>query len=248
MMVKQPLKNHIVICGWSETTQAIVSQLHSEDVAEQRHVVIIDDKVSECPIDDPYVYFVHGDPTEDATLERAGIPTASTAIILADWSLADPNLRDSKTALVTLAIESMCPEVYTCAELMKSESKRHLKRADVDEPICVSDLSQRMLVMAALNHGLSRLFDDLLTFNEGSEIYCVPVPTAYVGRTFREAVSDLSTEREIIVMSVRRGNEVFTNPEGEFLLQEDDRLFVLAERYPEGIEHFEAPKARKPVP
>jgi len=52
--------------------------------------------------------------------------------------------------------------VYTCAELMKPESKRHLVRAGVDEPICVSALSsERMLVMAALNHGVSRLFEEL---------------------------------------------------------------------------------------
>jgi voltage-gated potassium channel len=235
------LKDHIVICGWSETTRAIVDQLRSEDVGEQRHIVIVDDKIDQPPIDDPYVYFVHGDPTENNTLERAGIPTASTAIILTDWSLSDPSLRDSKTALITLAIESMNRDVYTCAEVMRAESKRHLERADVDEPVCIADLSQRMLVMAALNHGLSRLFDDILTFDKGSEIYCTPVPLAYIGSDFRRLVGDLSTHLEMIALSIRRGDDIFTNPRERFVLEEGDRMFVLAEAQPKDIESFAPP-------
>jgi len=243
-MSKPRLKDHIVICGWSDATRIVVEQLHSEDVEELQHIVIIDEKITQCPIDDPFVSFIHGDPTEDETLERACVRTARTAIILTDWSLPDPSLRDSKTALITLAIESMNSEVYTCAELMKAESKRHLERAGVDEPICVSDMSQRMLVMAALNHGLSRLFDDLLTFDEGSEIYSTPVPKAYVGTGFRELVSDLATDKEIIVMAVKRADDLYTNPPGRFILQAGDRLYLLAEEYPQWIEDYESQKGR----
>ena len=245
VMSKPRLKDHILICGWSDATRIVVEQLHSEDVEELQHIVIIDEKITHCPVDDPFVSFINGDPTEDETLERAGVSDARTAIILTDWSLPDPSLRDSKTALVTLAVESMNSEVYTCAELMKAESKRHLERAGVDEPICVSDMSQRMLVMAALNHGLSRLFDDLLTFNEGSEIYCTPVPNAYVGNGFRELVSDLSAEKEIIVMAVKRGDDLFTNPGGHFVLEEGDRLYLLAEEYPHWIQEYQGAKARE---
>ena len=239
-MSKPRLKDHIVICGWSDATRIVVEQLHSEDVEELQHIVIIDEKITQCPIDDPFVSFIHGDPTEDETLKRACVGDARTAIILADWSLPDPSLRDSKTALVTLAVESMNSEVYTCAELMKSESKRHLERAGVDEPICISDMSQRMLVMAALNHGLSRLFDDLLTFDEGSEIYCAPVPRAYIGNAFRKLVSDLSADKETIVMAVRRGEDLFTNPAGRFLLEEGDQLYLLAGEYPRWIEDYQS--------
>lgn len=234
-MGRPRLKDHIVICGWSEATRTIVQQLHSEDVEEIKHIVIIDQKISQCPLDDPFVSFIQGDPTEDRTLERACVKDAKTAIIMTDWSLPDPSLRDSKTALITLAIETMNKDVYTCAELMKPESKRHLVRAGVDEPICVSALSERMLVMAALNHGVSRLFEELLTFNDGSEIYCVPLPPACIGCSFRALVTDLSVERESILMSVKRGKDLYTNPSGEFLLEEGDRLYLLAEAYPRWI-------------
>ena len=39
-------------------------------------------------------------------------------------------------------------------------------------------------------------------------------------------------------MAVRRGNDVFTNPRGTFLLEDGDNLFLLAESYPHGIEDF----------
>jgi hypothetical protein len=98
-----------------------------------------------------------------------------------------------------------------------------------------------MLVMAALNHGLSRLFDDLLTFTEGSEIYCAPIPKAYVGNSFRKLVSDLSLNKEVIVMAVKRGDRIFTNPVGEFRLEKGDQVYLLAEQYPQWFEDYVAP-------
>lgn len=237
-MNRPRLKDHIVICGWSDATRVVVEQLHSDDLATLQHIVIIDDKITQCPIDDPFVSFIHGDPTESETLERASIQDARTAIILTDWSLPDPSLRDSKTALITLAIKSMNSKVYACAELMRAESKRHLERAGVDEPICISEISQRMLVMAALNHGLSRLFDDLLTFNEGSEIYCTPAPTAFIGMPFRKLVSDLSLNKAVIVMAIKRDKRIFTNPPGEFPVEKGDHLYLLAESYPQWIKEY----------
>ena len=203
-MSRLRLSNHIIICGWSEMVRDVISQLHAEEVANPRHVVIIDDRLEVCPVDDPFVYFVKGDPTQTATLEHANLGEASAAIILADWSLPDPTLRDSKTALITLAIESTNSAVYSCAEVMNTESKRHLERAGVDEPICVSDLSEKMLLQAALNHGISRFFDDVLTFGEGSEIYKTAVPQPLIGKTFREAVKQLSDRFGVILMSVER--------------------------------------------
>ncbi len=132
------MQGHIVICGWSETARGVIEQLHSEDGDPRRQIVLIDPHMDHCPLDDPYVYFIKGDPTLDETLRRAELKQAETAIILTDWSIADPGLRDAKTTLITLAIESHHRDVYTVVELMRSENRHHLERADVDEPICVA--------------------------------------------------------------------------------------------------------------
>ena len=71
----------------------------------------------------------------------------------------------------------------------------------------MSDLSKRLLVHAAMNHGLSRFFTEVLSFNEGSEIYKIPVPNALIGVPFRTAVRLVSDLFETIVMAVERAFE-----------------------------------------
>ncbi|MFV2067570.1 MAG: TrkA family potassium uptake protein [Pirellulales bacterium] len=232
------LNGHIVICGWSETTKGLIEQIRADTAGRRRHIVLIDPNLDASPIDDPFLYFVKGDPTEYETLERAYVKSAETALILTDWSLPDPGLRDSKTALTTLAIESFAPQVYTVAELMRAESRRHLERAGVDEPICISEMSQRLLVHAAMNHGLSRFFTEVLSYGEGNEIYKVPLPSALINMNYREAVRLISDQCEAILLAIEREKEIYCNPLGDWELQENDALFVLAEDYPHDLEQF----------
>jgi voltage-gated potassium channel len=232
------LRDHIVICGWSETARGIIQQIRADTVGRRRHIVLIDPDLDGPPINDPFLYFVKGDPSEYETLEKAFIETAETALILADWSLNDPGLRDSKTALTTLAIESYASQVYTVAEVMRAESRRHLEHANVDEPVCVSEISQRLLVHAAMNHGLSRFFTDVLSYGEGSEIYKVPLPSLLSGMGFREAVRIISDRFEAILLAVEREEQIHCNPQGEWEFRDGDALFVLAEDYPVELERF----------
>jgi Trk K+ transport system NAD-binding subunit len=46
-------------------------------------------------------------------------------------------------------------------------------------------------------------------------------------------------ERQLcVLLSVQRGTDVFTNPQGEFVLAEGDQLFVLAEQPPRHLERL----------
>jgi voltage-gated potassium channel len=229
------LTNHVIICGWSTTAEGIIRELHAEDVDERRQVVLIDQTLDASPVDDPFVYFVKGDPTNDETLERAFVKTATTAVVLADWTISDLSLRDAKTTLITMAIEHLNGDVYTVVEMMRPENRRHLERADVDEAICITDLSKRLLVHAAMNHGLSRFFAEILSFNEGSEIYKISLPPAFDKMPFREAVRLASDRFETIIMGLERDHEIICNPVGEYLLTADDSLFVLSEDTPVGL-------------
>lgn len=226
------LQDHVIICGWSTTAEGIIRELHAENVGERRQVVLIDETLETSPVDDPFVYFVKGDPTTDETLERAFVGTATTAVVLADWAISDLSLRDAKTTLITMAIEHLNGDVYTVVEMMRPENRRHLERADVDEAICVTDLSKRLLVHAAMNHGLSRFFAEILAFNEGSEIYKISLPPAFEKMSFREAVRLASDRFETIIMGLERDHQIVCNPVGEYLLTSEDSLFVLSEDNP----------------
>ena len=235
-MAQVKLKDHVVVCGWSSTAAGIISELYAEHGNDRWQVVLIDEKLESSPVDDPYVYFVQGDPTSDETLERADIGSACTALVLADWTIPDLSLRDAKTTLITMAIEDHNGDVYTVVELMRPENRRHLERANADEAVCVTDLSKRLLVHAAMNHSLSRFFTDILAFDEGSEIYRVDLPSVLAGETFRSLLVRLNSERQALLVAVERNGQLHTNPSGRFVLEPEDALFLIARTRPKELE------------
>ena len=138
-----------------------------------------------------------------------------------------------------MAIEDHNGDVYTVVELMRPENRRHLERANADEAVCVTDLSKRLLVHAAMNHGLSRFFTDILAFDEGSEIYKIPSPAAFNGVSFRTAVRHASDRFEAIIMGIERDLKIHCNPVNEFLLEPGDYLFVLSEDDPVELKEWQ---------
>jgi voltage-gated potassium channel len=234
--------DHVVICGWHYTTRVLVEQLTDRETCPRCEIIIVDEEAAKQPVYDPAVHFVQGDPTEVRSLRRASTEKAHTTIIPIDWKVPEP-LQDSRTTLAVMAVKSLDSGTYTCAEIRSSRNRRHIERTGVDEVVCLGELSQRLLSQAARNHGLARLIQSLLTFKHGSSIFRVPMPARFAGREFRWLLRQLNKKRGAILVSVERKATVpgdpptlHTNPQGEFLLEEDDQLFVVATDYPQGIE------------
>lgn len=227
-------RNHIVLCGWHYTAHALVQQLISRERNPRREIVVIDDKTEVLQVYDPDVHLVRGDPTDLEVLERANAGRAHTAIIPIDWKL-DEEVQDSRTTLAAMAVRSLNENIYTCVEVLHPQNKRHIQRTGVEEVICLGDFSQRMIASAAVAHGLSRLLDDVLTFNLGSEIYRVPLPPVLAGKSFRWLLKQANEKLGAVLLSVQRGDAVHTNPPGEFILEEGDQLFVLSVLHPERL-------------
>ncbi len=225
---KKNLKNHIVICGWTPKARRIIRQLQSEDIRSKRPLVLLAD-LPENPIPEEDVYFVSGDPTRDEALRKAGIEKAYGAIVLADDKSENP---DARSLLITLAVERLNPRVYTSVEVYDPENICHLERADADEIICLNQFGEYLILQSSVSHGISKLFASLLNFGEGDEIYRIPVPSQYVGRTFRQAFLDIGGKRDCILIAAERDGEIMVNPKGAYTLQNGDYLFVISPEEP----------------
>lgn len=235
-MGKIELEGHILICGGVNRSREILTQLFAPDLYEQSPVVIIDPHIEEAPLDHHLLKVIRGDPTDGAVLERANAKRAKTAIVLANREAADSNVADARSLLIALAIETLQPEIYSCVEVLNPENTIHFKRANVDEIISVSEISNRLVVDAALNHGVSRVIIDMLTFGEGEEVYRVPVPQAFVGRTFSELAAALARQREMVLIGVYSDGENVRSKRCRWRFKEEDAVFVLAEDQPMGLE------------
>ena len=255
MVKKVNLSDHIIICGWNFQGERMIDQLLSGGGEPSREIVVLAD-CEQRPVQDERVEFVQGDPTQDEALIRAGIRKASSVIVLSDLTRRG-NEADAEALMIVLAVESLNRGVHTSVQIMNSSNRIHMERAHADEIICIDQMGGHLVVASTVNHGVSRVVSELLTFNSGSEFYRYDghLSDKLVGREFREAVQAL-VPRGIILLgfetddapelrhrmsddfihSVQEGNRVIlVNPQGEYKIRQGDALFLIAESEPTAL-------------
>ena len=186
-------KDHIVMCGWNENTEEVLAGLTTYGSVPDVLIVLI----SEFSVDeidalklkyDKYnVKFLRGNYIYEDVLLRANIQKAQIALIMADLSGTHPRERaDERTILAALAIKSIAPHIKTIAELLDSESRQHLKRANVDEIIVRGEQMGSLLASAVNSPGLPKVFSSILSLSEKNNLRRAGIPRDFVGKTFGE--------------------------------------------------------------
>ena len=214
--------DHIVVCGWNSTARELIDELKGDEF-NARVVLLHDSERSPAESD---VYFVRGDTTSSADLERAGILDAAAAIICpADGS----NEADMRSILTVLAIETMAPDVRTVVEVNNPKHVEHVRRAHADEILVTSQLASRLLARTALYPGLAVLVTDMVSGGDGSELYRVELPDDYADLDLDDLSSRLRRDHNATLLAVTRDGRTLTNPPSDFRLARGDTAVVVAE-------------------
>ena len=217
-VMKESFMDHTIICNWTDKTERIIHELHSENIVDLRPIIIITDqpeKVSQSTENwMREVFVIPGSPLDNKVLQKASLEHASTAIILADPR--EREFADAKSIVIALAIEAINRDIHTVVEILKTDNKRHFEHTHVDEIICVEELTEKITAQAALTHGISQLYLHLLTQSaESNEVYNIPVPEKYIGRTYAELRRKiLSFKDEDLILVGFITNEVKKNING----------------------------------
>ncbi len=213
---------HIVICGWNATARDLVDELQTDDY---RAKLVLIHRADRNPAGNG-VYFVNGDPTDVADLERAGIQDAEAALI---FPASPTDEADMYSILTIMAIESLAPGVRTVAEVNNPRHVEHFRRARVDEVLVTSRLASRLLARSALYPGLTGLVSDIVSGGEGSELYRVYLPDEYAGLSVDEASARLRAEHRATLLAIGRGSLTVVNPGTDFHIEAGDEALVVAE-------------------
>jgi voltage-gated potassium channel len=200
----------------------LIDELRGDDYTAK--VVVLAD-VEKNPAGDG-VYFVRGDATNEADLQRAGIEQAAAALVFPRDSSDEA---DMHSILTILAIEHAAPGVRTVAEVNNPKHEPHFRRADVDELLVTSKIASHLLARSALYPGLSGIVTDIVSGGEGSELYRISLPAEYCGLSVDELAARLRSEHRATLLSVNRGGHAFVNPNTEFVLEPGDDAVVVAE-------------------
>jgi voltage-gated potassium channel len=214
-------EGHVVVCGWNATARDLIKELQTD--AYQVKVVVIA-PLDKNPAGDG-VYFVRGDPTEPADLERAGVAQASAALI---FPVDDSNDADMRSILTVMAIESFAPEVRTVAEVNNPRHADHFRRAHVDELLVSSQVGARLLARSALYPGLTELVADIVSGGEGSELYRIAIPDEYLGLSVDDVSARLRSEHQATLLSISRAGKAYVNPPSDFRIAPGDDAVVVA--------------------
>ena len=197
-----------------------------ETETEKTPIVLIAD-IDRKPVNDKYLYFVKGEVT-DESLHQANIEKSKTVIILGDDNV-DYKQRDAKVILSVLTVESINKDAYTIAELINEKNIETCKRAYADEIIVSSKLSSNLISSAAINHGISKVISDIVTYEYGSQIFKIPVTEYEIGNIFIDVFIKMKKDSLITVIAIQHGKEgeTISNPCPDYQLRKNDFLIVI---------------------
>ncbi|WP_077327697.1 potassium channel family protein [Virgibacillus siamensis] len=216
-------KNHIIVIGWNERTRQLVRMI--EDKNKAFEIVLIDRTVNNLPYRHFPVHFIHGDPSEDATLIQANIQHAASVIITSDITKKERQA-DVSTILTTVAIRGNNEYVPINAEILSISQVENAIRAGANTVISSNDFMSTLFYHEIFHQESTRPFETILAMLNSQQFIQKPLPEKLTDCTFQECVMHHMQNRQLLIGIIR--DDTWTmNPPAEFKLKKDDRLLVL---------------------
>lgn len=168
-----------------------------------------------------------GSLTSLSDLNRCSPRTASSIIVLAPEPPESPALA-VKTVLALHALLNERP-TRIVAEIPDPNLAKALVAAVGDRvmPVVTEELIARMTARALRTSGLGTVFEDLLSFDDRSEIYTCPIPETYLGRTFGELL--LGSSRATILGIWHADGDLQLDPPVDHHIEVGDRAIGIAD-------------------
>ncbi len=204
------LRDHVVVCNCNEKVRRIVAELHGSSQGALEIVLLVQDEAlwranprwhppPPPEGEPPRFHVIYGCPTKAEALSRAQVGAARAAIILADprqGQLADP-----RSTLVAIAIERENPQVHTVMELISSQNRIHVRSSDVNEIICLGEITEKLIAQSCISPGVKQIFDHLLSSSASTnQLFITRLPEELAGLSYRELSREAIRRRAPFVL------------------------------------------------
>jgi voltage-gated potassium channel len=209
------LSGHVIVAGWGRVGHSIgafVRRMGSE-------VVVIDN--------DPEVtsegYLrIHGEATEDAVLERAGIQRAHSLIA------ALPT--DPQNVYVTLSARALCPNIYIVVRSSDSTRDPKFFQAGANRVVNPYEIGGSRMGAVAMQPNVAEFFDEVLhddTHDVAVIELTVTAPSAVIGNSARKL--SVPGDEQALVVAVRKGEHgaYLANPDPKVIVDEGDVIIAV---------------------
>lgn len=230
--------DHLIVCHCPATNKVI--QVVLEYRANKQNVetpaVVICNRLTECPAEFTKhdIHWVKGVSAMEETLHRAGVTSADGVIVLAEDPMVSASDAQSFAAasLVNHMRQSLDAPPQLIVEVVDRENLPMMDRAGVDGIVPISGFSERLLVQELVSPGLRRVFDQLISYHKGSELYILShrLPEKPFSEIQIDAIHHTSN---IVVLGRIRDGVVQLPPPKSDPLKPTDELVVLADCEPD---------------
>lgn len=211
----ETLQDHVIVCGWGRVGRSIAAEV----VAAGKPIVVIDEeaeRLADCPHPT-----VHGDCTEDDTLERAGIARASSLVAAVDV--------DAANSFITLSARAIRPDIFIVARARSVDSEAKLLRAGADRVVNPQNIGGARMAAFVLRPHVAE-FLDVVMHERNLEFRLEEIPivdgSPLAGRTLREA--HLRDQTGALVLAVRDTRGSFlSNPDPDVRIEPGQVLIAI---------------------
>lgn len=184
-------KGHYILIGVSkEKLENVVEEIVNSN---DRCDIVVIDHTERLPFEHERLHFISGNPAEEEVLMKANILEAKSVAIFSDDRNDHAEYADGKTLLTASRVEHMSKKyvknIYTIVEIKKGKHIALFEHANVDEFILSNDSVSRLMAQAAINHGSSKIFNQILSNADGENIYEIKVKPHWI--TYRDAAIEL---------------------------------------------------------
>ena len=190
---KLDLTNHIVMCGWNMNADKLINSLYELKLNKNNFDLVLVNELSEEEINQVKsrfskikIHFVAGDFTQEETLLRASIISASSVLVIPNNLNNDNESHDEKTIFATLTIKSIDASIRVVAYLLDRENLTHIKRAEADEVVVSDDFSLNILASHIVDPGVPQVSNHLINTSSDSRLKRKPIPGNYIGKKYSE--------------------------------------------------------------
>lgn len=222
-----PFHQHLIICGWSNKTKPIIKEILAEPKRKYNYIVLVADIDSDPFPENKNIVFVRGKIDDADTLQRANIKCAEKVIIL------NEDNDDSTTALAAVIINEMNNNIYSIAEVSDVKNEKYFKAAGVKQTIINNTFNSNLLVRTALYEETAEVIRELLTNEEGNEIYIDKVENEHVGKSFIDLMNEYkNSEKDITLIGVKTKKDngiskITTNPNKDYIFKKGDKIIYI---------------------
>ncbi|GAA0279750.1 NAD-binding protein [Halobacterium noricense] len=135
----ESLDGHVVVAGYGDLTEPILSEL----AASGRQLIVLTASDGDASaLRERDVNVLVGDPTDEETLDRAGVERARAVVAATN--------DDGEDALAVLTVRESHPDVRVVAAATEQENEPKLRRAGADVVISPAVIGGRLLARSAL--------------------------------------------------------------------------------------------------